>query len=215
MLTNGIQEALYNVSASLNPLALKDYPHELRSDTPFFDSSVDYWKSRGFIPQKIPDFIASPFALRLALLFHVSTNTKSYLNIAYPTDQTPLSHYYALLPAPAHPDTLIAVTLRSEYDNTLTLCAVSNRNKRNTGCLRVRISELGEFHNPELFLIYSPEVLIPDVSNLEAIWNSLGDFVRAADTKSEILIKPTERALRFTNYLSNSLESIFFTTHHN
>ncbi|MEX0680538.1 MAG: type I restriction enzyme HsdR N-terminal domain-containing protein [Balneolales bacterium] len=208
LLTNGIHNSLFQVDVSLRPLNLEEYPTFLKLDIPFFDNKPEYWKKRGFLNQSIPESISEPFATRLALLFHFGDITKSYIPITFPADKMSLSHYYALLPAPTHTDTLIALTMKALDDKNALLCAIYNRNNQNIGCLRVFISESGDFHSPELYVADSPELFTPDISELQKAW-----------TNPRFLVSPNEgqveapdiesQALCFSNHSSRLFEKIF------
>lgn len=170
MLTNGVQDALFQVTSSLQPLDYNAFPSEFRHDSPFINKNPDYWKERGFLPVNMPDPVASPLADRLSLLFHTSSETQSYLSLTFPSDHMPLSHYYLLLPAPKNTDVLLAVTIFALNPDEAVICAIANRNNRNTACLRLFISAEGKAYSPQLFLTGNADIVTPDTSKLESIW---------------------------------------------
>jgi len=153
MLTNGLEDAFFHVTRQLEAIDESDYPVEFASDdTDWHSAEPDYWMERGFLPTGLPVTAATALAHRLALLFHLSQETRSWLSIPFPGRQMPLTHHHLLLSAASHPDTLIAVTFCAVTPDTAVFSAVANRKKSNIAFFFCTLGNDGTFHDPQLFL---------------------------------------------------------------
>ncbi len=154
MLTNGLEDAFFHVAKQLEAIDKADYPAEFvpHDDANWHSADPDYWMERGFLPNGLPTNAAATLAHRLAQLFHLSEETRSWLSIPFPGHQRPQAHHYLLLSAASHPDTLIAVTLCAVTPDTAAFSAVANRKKRNIAYFCCSLGRDGTFHDPQLFL---------------------------------------------------------------
>ncbi len=214
LLTNGVQDALFHVESSLRPLHLKEYPSFFRSDTSCFNSTPEYWKERGFLHQNMTTEKLSTHALRLAQLFHSGTHPKSYIRIVFPTDNMALSHYYTLLTAPAHPDTLIAVGFKALDPSSSILSVIYNQKGSNTACLRIYVNDQGVFYSAELYLAQKQNLTEPDISDMVNIWNQIPDALKPyalkADAHAPDITDMSLQSQLFLNQLCKYLERILF-----
>ena len=172
MLSNGIHDALFHVSDGLQPVDEPDYPDFLYRDDLFVSREPEYWISRGFLPGGIETAYADVISDRLALLFHTSSETRSYLDFIFPGDERAHAHYYILLPSTGAPDTLMAASLIARNRNEAVFIAVANRNNRNISCFILALSAQNGFHSPKLFLSGTHDAPIPDISDMEQFWIS-------------------------------------------
>ncbi len=206
LLTNGLQDALFHVDTSLNPLKPNDYPHYLnrRNHT---DTTPEYWIERGFLHPGMDDRAASELANAASRLFHLSDATKSYIRIQFPTDGMPMRHYYALLPAPGYQNVLFAVSIIAVSEQQSIFCVICNKKGRNIGSLRVLISNSGDFHMPELYLADSQKIATPDISRLVA---SLLEFQPAGQSARSRPPEETDHTGLYIHRLSEHIASLFF-----
>ncbi len=172
MLSNGIHDALFHVSDGLQPVDESDYPGFLHSEDLFVSRDPEYWISRGFLPGGLDTSDAYALADRLALLFHASSETRSYLDFIFPGDEQTYAHYYILLPAAGSSDTLMAASLIARNRNEAVFSAVANRNNQNIACFSLALSAQDGFHSPKLFLSGTNDVPMPDISDMEQFWIS-------------------------------------------
>ena len=159
MLTNGLEDALYHVDKQLEAVGPSDYPAGLAAQKePWHSDDPVYWQERGFLPEGLPPAPASQVSRRLALLFHLSDETRSWLGIPFPDQTAPLAHHHILLPASSYPDTLFAVTLCAVSAHEAAFIAVANRKRKNIGHFRCTIDANGTFHNPCQFLTENGDI---------------------------------------------------------
>ena len=151
MLTNGLEDALFHVAGKPEAVGPSDYPSGLVAQVPdWYSDEPEYWSERGFLNATLPAPAAEALARRLALLFHLSGETRSWLDISYPWREQPPAHHHLLLPAETHPDTLIAVSLRTVTPEKSVFTAVANRKKENTALFQCTIDREGCFRNPRI-----------------------------------------------------------------
>ncbi len=152
MLTNGLEDAFFHVAKQLEAIDESGYPAEFAPDDPNWHSAdPDYWMERGFLPPGLPAAAATTVAHRLALLFHLSDETRSWLSIPFPDRQMPLTHHYLLLSTTGHPNTLIAFTFCAVTPEMAVFSAVANRNKRNIAYFCCSLGKDGAFRDPQFF----------------------------------------------------------------
>ncbi len=151
MLTNGLEDALFQVAGKLKPVDPSGYPGELLPLEPDWHSDdPEYWSARGFFQAKLPDTSARPIARRLAQLYHLAGETRSWLEIPTPIHPHPPPHYHLLLSAENQPDTLIAVSLRATAPDQAVFTAVANRKKTNFAFFLCSLGTDGYFGEPKI-----------------------------------------------------------------
>ncbi len=151
MLTNGLEDALFHVAGKPEAVGPSDFPSGLVAQEPdWYSDEPEYWSERGFLPSSLPATTAEALARRLALLFHLSGETRSWLDISYPWREQPPAHHHLLLPAEGHPDTLIAVSLRAVTPEKSVFTAAANRKKNNPAYFQCAIDREGCFRNPKI-----------------------------------------------------------------
>ncbi|TVQ75397.1 MAG: type I restriction enzyme HsdR N-terminal domain-containing protein [Balneolaceae bacterium] len=237
MLTNGLEDAFFHVANQLEAIDKSDYPAEFVPDDPDWHSAdPDYWMERGFLPPGLPATAATALAHRLALLFHLSQETRSWLSIPFPGRQMPLTHHHLLLSAAGHPDTLIAVTFCAVTPETAVFSAVANRKKRNIAYFCCSLGKDGTFRDPQLFPEKNDDIpesgsgmmddsLAPalpstlpsgdsNLMDLNDFWLSLDDDPVSRDM-DPITVQTgltTERAVRSARRLARILERLLLET---
>ncbi len=179
LLTNGLQDALFDVSETLRALDFEDYPSELQQVTSFCNTDPKYWMERGFLPENMERPVATLFSQYLSRLFHKSSETCSYIPLSFPHDGMPLSHYYLISPSPRRTDTLIALSVIALGKNEAALCAIANQKKSNIACLRIMLDAKGGFHSPQLFQTGNDDIITPDILEIEKIWNEPDNMPQA------------------------------------
>ncbi len=194
MLSNGIQDALFHVSDGLQSVDESDYPDFLHSEDLFVSRDPEYWISRGFLPGGLDSTYADVLADRLALLFHASTETLSYLDFIFPGDAHVHPHYYILLPAAGSPDTLLAASLIARNRQEAVFSAVANRKNQNIACFSLALSARDGFHAPKLFVDDTDNPEKPDISEMEQFWFS-DIFIPKEKETSQIKGDATARQL--------------------
>lgn len=152
MLTNGLEDAFFHVTKQLEPISESDYPVDFLPQYANWQSTEpDYWVERGFLPNGLPANTSTALAHRLAQLFHLSQETRSWLSIPLPGHHKPMTHHHLLLSTAGHPDTLIAVTLCAVTPDSALFSAVANRKKRNIAYFHCSLGKDGIFRDPQLF----------------------------------------------------------------
>lgn len=159
MLTNGLEDALFHVDRQLEASGPSGHPPELVADTVSWHSEdPDYWTARGFLPEGLASAPTRPLSRQLALLFHLSGETRSWLAIPFPDQAGSVAHHHILLPSISYPDTLFAVTLCAVSADEAALIAVANRNRKNIGHFRCTLNADGTLDKPRLFLTENGDI---------------------------------------------------------
>ncbi|MDG5766921.1 type I restriction enzyme HsdR N-terminal domain-containing protein [Balneolales bacterium ANBcel1] len=192
LLTNGLHDALFHVTDSLEHLPPGRYPSFL-SRGGFTDSTSEYWMNRGFLHNNMEQQPASLLSGLLCHLFHVSSVAKSYIRVSFPDDGMPLHHYYALLSVPGHTETLYAFTLMAISEDQTALSVISNSGGRNTGCLRMLLSNDGSITTIEHYRPGKGSITLPPISGVEEILGNLPLSSGITDRKSEADPNPAGR----------------------
>lgn len=192
MLTNGLQDALFQVEKSLEPLKAEYYP-DLLTNRNRQETTPEYWMNRGFLH---PGRGSKGLYSLLNRLFLATDPPKTFIRISFPPDSMPLHHYYALLNTPEQPDSLIAFSVIAALGNQNILTAVCNKKSKNIGCLRIFLRENGVLEQPELFVAGQSATTSPPIADLQEIINNFND-------------SDNDTSLR---KLSGNLESLFFSS---
>ena len=237
MLTNGLEDAFFHVARQLEAIEESDYPTEfLPDDTNWHSADPAYWVERGFLPQGLPANAATALAHRLALLFHLSQETRSWLSIPFPGHQKPTTHHHLLLSTAGHPDTLIAATLSAVSPESAIFSAVANREKRNIAYFCCSLGKDGTFHDPQFFpeknhdiqetgngstdvsIASKPPARLPDgdskLLELNEFWLDVDDDPVSAEADSIPVDTnlTTEQGVRSAHKLARILERLLLET---
>lgn len=198
LLTNGLQDALFEVSGTLHALDPANFPDPLQPEKENYSNNTpEYWTERGFLPSGMRSHISLSCAKRLSCLFHEGSETRSFISLSFPADGMDLSHYYLILPSIRQKNTLIAFTVLALGPSEAVICAIKNQNKRNTACFRVRLSTSGELSSPEIIEAGNTGITTPDITGLEDIWTGRGGIPESGQPDA------------FATALTCSLETIF------
>lgn len=109
LLTNGMSDALYNVTDSLEQVPVHTMPHFINPSRLYTNHHVSYWVDRGFLPEAMPHELAQPLALRISSLFQNPDCSVIRLPVTLPDNHEPWHHYFALLSHDLFPSVHIAL----------------------------------------------------------------------------------------------------------
>lgn len=206
MLTNGEHDALYDITKHLKALDERDYPLELRHHHLFYTERPDFWQERGFLPLRMPEEAARPFAEKLTLLFQRSDEANGYQEFLYPEDGMPLSHYYLYLTAPDDPETLFAFSLFAINEKESVLCAVANQKKQNIAILRLFLSEEGLFHTPSIVFKKQVKTVTPDIAPFQSLFEKPFRSLTSQKNNNEASSQKKHNFDRDASQISNSID---------
>lgn len=188
MLTNGLEDALFDVSGKPEPMEPDNFPEELTPRaTEWYSDDPAYWSARGFLFTDLPDANASALARRLAQLYHLSGETRSWLDIPSPVHPLLPAHHHILLPARNRPDVLLAVCLRTVVDGQTVLTAVANQKKSNDVFFQCTLQPDGYFGDPQLVRRHNGNERLEKV-----LFDRLNDFWFPADSDHSTKCTPQQ-----------------------
>lgn len=193
MMSNGIQDILFDMSAKPVALEPSGYPPDIKPGVPFISMEPSYWSGRGFLPENMDTNAAAVLSALLCHLFHQSGESRSYLTLNVPHESKVYAHYYLLTSAPGSPDTLLAFTVMAAGPGDAVIVAAGNRRKKITGLLTIAIDQSGSFHSPELIMAENDNIITPDISLVERI--CLEPSSAQAGKPAENMIPKLARAL--------------------
>lgn len=109
MLTNGINDALYHVEGSLEPVPVQKMPYFPTPSHPYTNTRTSYWIDRGFLPDSLPQAQSKSLALHISSLFQNPELSVIRLPVSLPDHSEPWYHYFTLLSHEHFPSIHIAV----------------------------------------------------------------------------------------------------------